>query len=543
MKLREHRSCNAFRTRPFLRSSAVAFVIIILSSPCADNAEARITVTADEVIGDKNNNRIVGRNDRVVYGLKGNDRLISCRRCTTMFIGGSGSDTYVVFARTQAIIMDNSARGTDTYKSSTMSWRSSGALRTYFATFDNRHFVAVSGNRAIFSSGRIITGAMFVNWKYKAHEIERFTLRDGSRSGKWLRKNYRRTSNWIGDIPFSEIGELGFVSEDRRAFARGIRILVRRERRFSRSRYNVSDKIYLSAVDYQAGRLDDGFLSMPTLGYAMNDRATIEFGSTIGASRYFDARQMLSADGQYSSDSQFLNFAELDGLMVNAKYDIGPTLSANIVWFSQPLRDFNSSYGQSTLVKGQAISMSYRVGDDTTIGALATRERERGSVFGRSVGENWLRFKETTSTKVGVTAAYHPTDSIAVSAWSQYAVGDVELEFSPFLGKPEGVAAYGWGLTVEARDTIRFGDRISFGVNEPYGLQQGKARFAFAEFMGRKDGFIPMVSSARELDASVNYEMRVNKSTFSTFFTYSLNPNKIRGARDVELIFQLSVPY
>ena len=521
----------------------------ILSVTFSNNADARRPTEFSkhvkdlkQIIGDKNNNRLYGNQQTLVFGLKGDDKLFSRSGTFDFFSGGRGSDTYTLNGSSIAIIMDNSSAGKDTFSSKSMSWTETNRYETFFATFDKRHLVIISGKRSrIAKNGKFRAGAIFLDWKKKKNRIETLKFRDKTRSGGYLRRNIKRSRNWLGNVSYDELE--GVSLGEKRQFKKDLKYLQKRERSLSRRRYSLTDNVIISR--YESDKIsssNEGFgATMPSLEYKFSESKAIQLGSTFNTSKYFDASQMLGVSSQYSSDSQFLNYEELDGFMANLNYELNQNITANISWFTQPT-DITDLSTQSTLVEGHAISMTYQ-GESFSLGLLAANELENSTVFGNLLERNWLKFHGGDSSKLGVKANYSPTDNVTLSAWYQYGVGDVELGFSPFLSQPEAIAAYGWGIMLESEDTLLFDGQWSIGITEPYALKRAKSYYSLPELLGESGYYVPLVSSAQEIDFTMNYEKQFKHFKMNTFVKYSQNPNKVADTHDTELLFQFSFPY
>ncbi|MCP5428473.1 MAG: hypothetical protein H6964_10500 [Chromatiaceae bacterium] len=522
---------NAIRTRSTLKKHLITLfvfgflcpVTLILYTACV---EAKVIKYAKEKVGNNGNNRLNGSNDTIVYGLKGNDKLYSCRNCEdTGLMGGEGNDYYRTYSRNSfSEIMDNGG-GNDRIASSLTFYRKSH--RAQFATIDNRHLVAFN---------QYGTGFVVIDWKRSRNRIETFDFNDGEKSYSELKRDLK-TLDWLGNISFSRLEREGF-EYTKRDIRQTINYYSRREKSLSRKRFALSDNLSMSYSE----NLSDADYSSPSLRYSYDGDNYVEFGSTYDVIDYFSSSHLLGIDNQFSYIDESMRYAEVDGFMIGMTYALSPHLTINTVSFFQPENNIDGVNSRNSLTSGESISIKYE-NEDYGFAALAAHEIEKGTLFANNINTKWFSIDSTSSLKLGLSAAYHFDDVTTFSGWVQYGIADSDLAFSPFLEEPTGLSAFGWGMQLSRKNIFADNDRLNFKVSEPYNIKRGTVLFTAPRMLGAEPYLIPLASPAKEIEYGINYSRQHEKYNFGAAINYIQNQNGVSGVNDTELFITMEIPY
>ncbi|MBF2079993.1 MAG: hypothetical protein IGR76_16110 [Synechococcales cyanobacterium T60_A2020_003] len=156
-----------------------------------------------EKTGTNQSDRLTGGNLNIVYGLKGEDTLISKSGSSldnlsgTVLVGGSSGDVYKLGNRAITIILDNGGSKGD------------GAIAKGLGlNFDSSYVAELEGKHLVAGDTESGQGVLLLNWKQKQHRIENFILADGKLSYRQLKNNYKTYGNYLGNYTLAKIERL-----------------------------------------------------------------------------------------------------------------------------------------------------------------------------------------------------------------------------------------------------------------------------------------------------------------------------------------------
>ena len=230
-----------------------------------------------EIKGNSRNNRLRGGDREILYGLAGNDTLISKTGSsiegleTTILAGGTGNDTHKLGRRATTLILENGRSRRDTVVA-----RGIGldANSSFAVEVDNRHLYA--GDER---SGQYV---FLLDWRKPKNRIERIRLADGTLTYRQLVKNLGNLDNFSwqelensGEIDLAQFG----LSP--RAMNRAIRHLDKRARQLERSPSSTAQDTSRETVDALTGLSESGkVMPRDSFSVSSSSRSHYAFGVT-----------------------------------------------------------------------------------------------------------------------------------------------------------------------------------------------------------------------------------------------------------------------
>ncbi|MEM6614410.1 MAG: hypothetical protein AAF652_19615 [Cyanobacteria bacterium P01_C01_bin.72] len=164
-----------------------------------------------EVIGTDGFDSIRGEDLSIVYGVDDGDNLnssLSRDERNTIVVGGSGDNNYVIFADATTFILENSDSENILYTN--IGGDTGISLEdddSFVAEIDDRHLYL--GNRA--SEQYIV----IIDWQLPENQIETFALSEGNLSYKEFAASFRKSSNYRGNLTWTELNATGEIDLDR----------------------------------------------------------------------------------------------------------------------------------------------------------------------------------------------------------------------------------------------------------------------------------------------------------------------------------------
>lgn len=144
-------------------------------------------------VGDQKSNTLTVPDRTIAYGLRGKDTLSTSVGGTSVLVGGSGSDQYIVANNSTAIISDIGNSAKDVIISTGIGFNTNTTLTL---EIDNRHLVAsdtVSGQTVL-----------LLDWQNAANKIESVQFGNGTFTYDFLASNLRNTVGHLGNYTLEE---------------------------------------------------------------------------------------------------------------------------------------------------------------------------------------------------------------------------------------------------------------------------------------------------------------------------------------------------
>ncbi|MEM8718705.1 MAG: hypothetical protein AAGE84_05285 [Cyanobacteria bacterium P01_G01_bin.39] len=162
-----------------------------------------------EVIGTDGFDSIRGEDLSVVYALDDRDHLNSSlsspgENPTTILVGGSGNNNYIVWNDSTTLILENS-------NSTNILWTNIGTT-SGISLEDNNSFVAEIDNRHLYL-GNTQTNqyTVLIDWQAPENQIETFALSEGDLSYTEFANSFRSSSNYRGNFTWAELAAIGEI--------------------------------------------------------------------------------------------------------------------------------------------------------------------------------------------------------------------------------------------------------------------------------------------------------------------------------------------
>ena len=163
----------------------------------------------NEVIGTDGFDSIRGEDLSVVYGLDEGDNLNSSlsspgENPTTILVGGSGDNNYIVWSDSTTFILENSNLPNILYTNIGVS---SG-----ISLSDDNSFVAEIDNRHLYlGNTQANQYTIVVDWQLPENQIETFALSEGDLSYTEFADSFRSSSNYRGNFTWAELAATGEI--------------------------------------------------------------------------------------------------------------------------------------------------------------------------------------------------------------------------------------------------------------------------------------------------------------------------------------------
>ena len=157
----------------------------------------------DEVIGTDGFDSIRGEDLSVVYAIGDRDHLNSTlsspgENPTTILVGGSGNNNYIVWNDSTTFILENS-------NSENILWTTIGNS-SGISLEDDNSFVAEIDNRHLYLGSREGNQyTIIVDWQLPENQIETFSLSEGDLSYAEFADRFRSSSNYRGNLTWAEL--------------------------------------------------------------------------------------------------------------------------------------------------------------------------------------------------------------------------------------------------------------------------------------------------------------------------------------------------
>lgn len=166
-----------------------------------------------ELLGTDGFDSIRGEDLEVIYALDDRDHLNTSfsspgENPTNILVGGAGDNNYIVWNNATAFILENS-------NSTNILWTTIGNSdgisledsNSFVAEIDNRHLYL--GNT---QSNQYI---VVIDWQLPENQIETFSLGEGDLSYSEFVDSFRSSSNYRGNLTWTELNESGEIDLDR----------------------------------------------------------------------------------------------------------------------------------------------------------------------------------------------------------------------------------------------------------------------------------------------------------------------------------------
>ena len=156
-----------------------------------------------EVIGTDGFDSLRGEDLSVVYGVEDGDNLNSSfsspgANPTTILVGGSGDNNYIVWNDSTTLILENS-------NSENILWTTIGNS-TGISLDDDNSFAAEIDNRHLYLGNRESNQyTILIDWQLPENQIETFSLAEGDLSYDEFVDRFRSSSNYRGNFTWAEI--------------------------------------------------------------------------------------------------------------------------------------------------------------------------------------------------------------------------------------------------------------------------------------------------------------------------------------------------
>ena len=162
-----------------------------------------------EVFGTDGFDSIRGEDLSVVYAVEDRDHLNSSlsspgENPTTILVGGSGNNNYIVWNDSTTFILENS-------NSENILWTTIGNS-TGISLDDNNSFVAEIDNRHLYLGNREGNQyTIIIDWQLPENQIETFSLLEGDLSYGEFVDRFRSSSNYRGNLTWEELADTGEI--------------------------------------------------------------------------------------------------------------------------------------------------------------------------------------------------------------------------------------------------------------------------------------------------------------------------------------------
>ena len=160
-----------------------------------------------EVIGTDGFDSIRGEDLSVVYALEDGDHLtssISSDDRTTILVGGSGDNNYIIWDDSTSFILENS-------NLPNILWTNIGTSSGISLSDDNS-FVAEIDNRHLYlGNTQANQYIVIVDWQLPENQIETFALSEGDLSYTEFADSFRSSSNYRGNFTWDELAATGEI--------------------------------------------------------------------------------------------------------------------------------------------------------------------------------------------------------------------------------------------------------------------------------------------------------------------------------------------
>ena len=417
-------------------------------------------------IGTNKKDRLYGSSDTITFGLKGNDRLYG-RYGTdeSILSGGKGRDRYYSADDALITIADNGKGYDKLFARNVCFYCSSSKV----ATFDRgRHLVF--GNA--WSGARIV----ILDWKKKSNRIEKIYLSDKNISYKYVKKNLKKMSGYLGNISKSKLRRYGVDMPSKRNTSSAIRYYKKKAKKYERRANRFSQGFSYSALDNYNG--------LANLSYS-NERHNVSyqygefFNNDIDQDIEVYSRSNFDEYNNYSFDDNSKTNA------INYAYKLNDNVQFSFGSY-QMLTEDNQLMIDSdqSLLHTYGMKGSFQVHDNFKIIAGHKFKEDEQGLNGDKSFFNLTDIQSSKTSMSQIGFSYDISSTMNISSSYSQGVGEIDIVDNFYVAANDDLKLKSYGFDVSKKQLFSEKDSLKFSYSVPSYVYSGSTSFKLPELFG-----------------------------------------------------------